>query len=145
MTKRVSKCFNFCDVMNSPWWKFVFHYRWYTLQCKPGQKKSDYRGELEVRTSFTVKAVSNAQAEGSSLDLANKKNKGSLQSLNKVATNFGGSLLSLGQKVRQILSVVGERVVSIGLFWFCFVSFSYTGVYFLRLIFFRALRATFWL
>ena len=24
--------------------------RWYPLLCKPGQNKSDYRGELEVRT-----------------------------------------------------------------------------------------------
>ena len=54
-----------------------------------------------MRTSFTVKAVTNnAAGEGSILDLAAKKNKGSLQSLNKVASNFGGSLLSLGQKVR---------------------------------------------
>ena len=85
----------------------LFSTRWYPLQCKPGQKKSDYRGELEVRTSFTVKAVTNnanGGGEGSTLDLANKKNKGSLQSLNKAASNFGGSLLRLGQKVwkRQI-------------------------------------------
>jgi hypothetical protein len=46
------------------------YYRWYPLQCKPGQKKSDYRGELEVRTSFTVKAVTNSgTGEGSILDL----------------------------------------------------------------------------
>ena len=31
-----------------------------------------------------------------------------------------------------------QKVVFIGLFWFCFVSFSYTGVYFLR-FFFNAL------
>ena len=36
-------------------------------------------------------------------------------------------------------------VVSIGLFWFYFVSFSYNWVYFLQFIFFEALRATFWL
>jgi len=87
----------------------ISFFRWYPLQCKPGQKKSDYRGELEVRTSFTVKAVSNAPADGSSLDLTNKKNKGSLQSLNKVASNFGGSLLSLGQKVR-ILELSALRI-----------------------------------
>jgi hypothetical protein len=28
---------------------FVLFSRWYPLQCKPGQSKSDYRGELEVR------------------------------------------------------------------------------------------------
>jgi hypothetical protein len=50
-----------------------------------------------------VKAVSNAAAgEGSTLELANKKNKGSLQSLNKAAAGFGGSLLSLGQKVGKL-------------------------------------------
>ena len=36
-------------------------------------------------------------------------------------------------------------VVSIGQFWFYFVSFSYNWVYFLQFIFFEALRATFWL
>jgi len=77
-------------------------FRWYVLQCKPGQKKKEYRGELEVRTSFAVKVVSdNINAEGSTTDLSNKKNKGSLQSLNKAATNLGGSLISLGQKVQN--------------------------------------------
>ena len=72
--------------------------KWYPLKCKPGQSKSDYRGDLEVRTAFTVKAVT--QDTGSTADLSHKsKHKGSLQSLNKAASNFGGSLLNLGQKV----------------------------------------------
>lgn len=79
--------------------------RWYVLQCKPGQKKKDYRGELEVRTSFTVKVVpENSNGEGSTQDLSNKKNKGSLQSLNKAAANLGGSLMSLGHKVSSLLT-----------------------------------------
>jgi hypothetical protein len=78
--------------------------RWYTLKCKPGQNKNDYRGDLEVRTSFTVKALTSAndKALGSTSDLGKSKGdkaKGSLQSLNKAASNFGGSLLSLGTKV----------------------------------------------
>ena len=35
----------------------LMYYRWYPLKCKPGQSKNDYRGDLELRTSFTVKAV----------------------------------------------------------------------------------------
>lgn len=63
--------------------------RWYKLMSKPGQEKKDKdRGELEVRTQFTVKA-------GSLSDLSKKdKNK---SSLNNIASNKGGSLLSLGQ------------------------------------------------
>lgn len=61
--------------------------RWYKLQSKPGHDKKDKdRGELEVRTSFTVKA-------GSLSDLSKKdKNKSS----NNVSGGVGGSLLSLG-------------------------------------------------
>ena len=65
--------------------------------------KNDYRGELEVRTAFTVKAVTQNDI-GSTADLSNKSkasHKGSLQSLNKAAANFGGSLLNLGQKVSR--------------------------------------------
>jgi len=52
--------------------------------------------------------VNNQNAEGSTADLTNKKNKGSLQSLNKAAASFGGSLMSLGQKVRfkKVYSIV---------------------------------------
>ncbi|KAG5684100.1 hypothetical protein PVAND_013348 [Polypedilum vanderplanki] len=63
--------------------------RWYKLQSKPGQEKKDKdRGELEVRTAFTVKA-------GSLSDLS-KKDK-TKSSLSNIANNVGGSLLSLGQ------------------------------------------------
>lgn len=63
--------------------------RWYKLQSKPGhdKKKDKDRGELEIRTSFTVKA-------GSIGDLSKKdKNK---SSLSNIAGGVGGSLLSLG-------------------------------------------------
>ncbi|XP_070491755.1 rab11 family-interacting protein 2 isoform X2 [Chironomus tepperi] len=62
--------------------------RWFKLQSKPGQEKKDKdRGELEVRTSFTVKA-------GSLSDLSKKdKNK---SSLSNITGSVGGSLLSLG-------------------------------------------------
>lgn len=57
--------------------------RWYKLQSKPGQeKKAKERGELEVRTAFTVKA-------GSLSDLSKKEK-------NKSSNNIAGSLLSLG-------------------------------------------------
>ena len=52
-------------------------YRWYPLKCKPGQNKTDYRGDLEVRVSFTVKAVQNQDHGGSTASIANKnKHKG---------------------------------------------------------------------
>ena len=28
--------------------------KWYPLQCKPGQSKTDYRGELEIKIEFKV-------------------------------------------------------------------------------------------
>lgn len=56
--------------------------RWYKLLSKPGQEKKDKdRGELEVRTAFTVKA-------GSLSDLSRKEK-------NKSSNNIAGSLLSL--------------------------------------------------
>lgn len=62
--------------------------RWFKLQSKPGQDKKDKdRGELEIRTAFTVKA-------GSLSDL-NKKEK-TKSSLSNIAGGVGGSLLSLG-------------------------------------------------
>lgn len=63
--------------------------RWFKLMSKPGQEKKEKdRGELEVRTAFTVKA-------GSLSDLSKKdKNKTSLN--NVTGNNVGGSLLSLG-------------------------------------------------
>lgn len=60
--------------------------RWFKLQSKPGQEKKDKdRGELEVRTAFTVKA-------GSLSDLSKKEKTKS--SFSNIAG--GGSLLSLG-------------------------------------------------
>ena len=55
---------------------------WYSLVCKPGQKKTEYRGELEVKLGFTVKA---SESVGGSVSDLTKKNKGSISSLNKVA------------------------------------------------------------
>ncbi|CAG9803113.1 unnamed protein product [Chironomus riparius] len=62
--------------------------RWFKLQSKPGQEKKEKdRGELELRTAFTVKA-------GSLSDLSKKdKNK---SSLSNITGAVGGSLLSLG-------------------------------------------------
>lgn len=62
--------------------------RWFKLLSKPGQDKKDKdRGELEVRTAFTVKA-------GSLSDLSKKEKTKS--SLSNIAGGVGGSLLSLG-------------------------------------------------
>lgn len=62
--------------------------RWYKLLSKPGQEKKEKdRGELEVRTAFTVKA-------GSLSDLSKKEKTKS--SLSNIAGGVGGSLLSLG-------------------------------------------------
>lgn len=60
--------------------------RWFKLMAKPGHDKKDKdRGELEIRTAFTVKA-------GSMSDLSKKeKTKSSFSNL-----AGGGSLLSLG-------------------------------------------------
>ena len=84
---------------------FLLIARWYSLKCKPGKNKTDYRGELEVRTSFTVKSTENKDI-GSTSDLRSTKkenHKGSLSSLAKnKASNLGGSLLSLGTKVREL-------------------------------------------
>jgi len=82
---------------------------WYTLQCKPGQNKTGYRGELEVKIGFTVRACDSVG--GSTADLA-KKNKGSMSSLNKVAGNIGGSLLSLGGKEKKNFKKIAASVSS---------------------------------
>ena len=61
--------------------------RWFNLQSKLGHDKKDKdRGELEIRTAFTVKA-------GSLSDLSKKETNKS--SSNNVSFGFGGSLLSL--------------------------------------------------
>jgi len=85
--------------------------KWYSLKCKPGKNKTDYRGELEVKCGFTVKATETTN--GSTTDLA-KKTKGSLTSLNKVTGSLGGSLLSLGGKekknIKKLAKSVGQKV-----------------------------------
>jgi len=90
--------------------------RWYPLMCKPGQNKEGYRGELELKLGFTVKATEN-NAGGSVADLR-RGTKGSLTSLNKVAGNLGGSLLSLGGKerknIKKLAKSVGKKVEKVG-------------------------------
>ena len=94
----------------------VFFLRWYSLKCKPGQKKDDYRGELEVRTAFTVKSTTGGGADGgSTADLPSggskkEKHKGSLQSLNKKVSGLGGSLMSLGTKEKKNLKKLAKTV-----------------------------------
>ena len=83
--------------------------RWYSLTCKPGQNKSGYRGELEVKIGFTVRAQDTASVSGSVSEL-NKKARGSISSLNKVAGNIGGSLLSLGGKEKKNLARLASAV-----------------------------------
>ena len=80
---------------------YIFHdythygFRWYPLLCKPGQNKSDYRGELEVRLEFKVNA---SEAVGGSVADLRSKKKGSLTSLSKLKGNVGGSLMNIGTK-----------------------------------------------
>jgi len=89
--------------------------RWYELKCKPGQSKKGYRGELEVRIGFTVKA--SESLGGSTSDLS-KKNKGSMSSLNKVAGTIGGSLMSLGNKekknIKKLVKSASHKVEKAG-------------------------------
>lgn len=91
--------------------------KWYPLTCKPGQNKPGYRGELEVKIGFTVRANDTASTAGSVSDLS-KKARGSISSLNKVAGNIGGSLLSLGGKEKKNLarlaSAVSGKVEKVG-------------------------------
>jgi len=93
--------------------------KWYPLKCKPGQSKNDYRGDLEVRTAFTVKAVDkDSDKLGSTADLSSKNTRGSLISLNKAVGNIGGSLMSLGQKekknIKKLASKVSNKVEKVG-------------------------------
>ncbi len=79
--------------------------KWYPLKCKPGQNKTEYRGELEVRTSFTVKSTSGSGKDiGSTSDLASHKkdkHKGSLSSIKEKKEKMGGSLMVLPSKVSE--------------------------------------------
>lgn len=79
--------------------------RWYPLACKPGQNKTGYRGDLEVKLGFTVRASQNGGQ-----DEMGKKNRGSVTSLNKMAGNLGGSLLSLGGKEKKNLKKIAASV-----------------------------------
>ena len=88
--------------------------RWYSLTCKPGQNKTGYRGELEVKIGFTVRATDTSSVSGSVSEL-NKKARGSISSLNKVAGNIGGSLLSLGGKEKKNLARLASAVSGTGL------------------------------
>ena len=60
---------------------------------------------MEIRIGFTVKSSS---VSGGSVSDLTKKNKGSLQSLNKVANNIGGSLLSLGTKEKKNIKKIAK-------------------------------------
>jgi len=71
---------------------------WHSLKCKPGKIKTEYRGELNVKIGFTVKA--NNVGGGSVADLR-KKTKGSISSLNKVGGSISGSLMSIGSKEKK--------------------------------------------
>jgi len=94
--------------------------KWYQLKCKPGQNKNDYRGELEVRTAFTVKAVDTRDSDklGSTAEISSKAKQGSLISLNKAVGNIGGSLMSLGQKekknIKKLAKSVSHKVEKVG-------------------------------
>ena len=54
---------------------YCLNYSWYPLLCKPGQNKTGYRGELEVKLGFTVRANQGGGSSG---------NRGSISSINKV-------------------------------------------------------------
>jgi len=71
---------------------------WHTLKCKPGKTKTEYRGELNVKIGFTVKANN---VDGGSVADLRKKNKGSISSLTKVGGSISGSLMSIGSKEKK--------------------------------------------
>ncbi|CAL8104819.1 unnamed protein product [Orchesella dallaii] len=87
--------------------------RWYSLKCKPGQDKSNYRGEIEVRVSFTVQ--SGVTAAGSLTELKKDGIRASFGQLSqKVGSSIGGSLLSLKGKdkkgLKSFAKAVGNKV-----------------------------------
>ena len=55
---------------------------------------------------------------GSSADVSSKNKRGSLTSLNKAVGNFGGSLMSLGQKekknIKKVVKSVSHKVEKVG-------------------------------
>jgi len=81
--------------------------KWHPLKCKPGKNKTEYRGELEVKLGFTVKASSTVG--NSTADLA-KKNKGSVASITKAVGNFGGSLASITSKEKRNIKSIAKSV-----------------------------------
>lgn len=81
--------------------------KWHPLKCKPGKNKTEYRGELEVKLGFTVKA--STTLGGSTADLA-KKNKGSVASITKAVGNFGGSLASITSKEKKNIKSIAKSV-----------------------------------
>jgi len=81
--------------------------RWFRLKCKPGQNKQDYRGEIEVKVGFTVKATANLG--GSVVDVSKKK-KGSVTSLHKTSGSISGSLMSLGRVEARSLKEMVKSV-----------------------------------
>jgi len=88
--------------------------RWLALRCKPGKTKTDYRGEIEVKVGFVVRAAPQQQQQaGSALELTNKT-RGSRGSLNRMAGSISGSLLSIGKKekanIRKLVKSVGHKV-----------------------------------
>ena len=68
-----------------------------------------------MKIGFTVRA---SESVGGSVADLTKKNKGSISSLNKVAGNIGGSLLSLGGKekknFKKIAASVTKKVEKVG-------------------------------
>jgi len=82
--------------------------KWHPLKCKPGKNKTEYRGELEVKLGFTVKATSSTVGS-STADLA-KKNKGSVASITKAVGNFGGSLASITSKEKKNIKSIAKSV-----------------------------------
>ena len=66
--------------------------KWYRLTCKPGQTKTDYRGELEVRISFIIKSNECSQ----SLEGDCRRSLEALSNLSK-QNKFKVSTLSLTQ------------------------------------------------
>lgn len=88
--------------------------KWYSLKCKPGQEKTNYRGDMEVRVSFTVQ--SGVTAAGSLSELKKDGIRASFGQLSqKVGSSIGGSLLSLKGKgdkkgIKSFAKAVGSKV-----------------------------------
>lgn len=71
--------------------------RWYSLKCKPGQEKTNYRGEIEVRVNFTVQSGVTAA--------------GSLSELKKdgIRASFGQLSQKVGNSIGELASFVCDR------------------------------------